>query len=263
MKIAVCSEGPELDARMCDRLGLSPYLLIVDLESKGVEVIRSPRHPAGGSGMQMVGLIIAKKCDVLIAKWCSPTAERHLTAHGVGIVTGMSGTVADVLEKFENKRKGHLGHPEESARVVWKVDRRIAVNAIRSAANQIKSLFPVMVGVVFLVGLFSAFLAEDLVNTLFTGSWWWDSLWGASLGSLLAGNPINSYIIGRQLLKVGVSLVAVTAFICSWVTVGLVQLPAEAAALGWKFAVLRNLSCFGLSMVISLTTMFIVGLFGV
>jgi uncharacterized membrane protein YraQ (UPF0718 family) len=90
-----------------------------------------------------------------------------------------------------------------------------------------------------------------------------DSLWGTALGSVFTGNPINSYIIGRQFLERGVSLLAVTAFICSWVTVGLLQLPAEIAALGWKFALVRNIFCFGLSMVIGFVIMVFFYLFGI
>jgi predicted Fe-Mo cluster-binding NifX family protein len=100
LKIAVPSDGADFDAKVGDRLGLSPYLLIVDPESRDFEVVRSPRESGSGAGMQMVALIIAKRCNVLLAKWCSPTAEKYLSAHGVGIVTGMSGTVAEVLEKF-------------------------------------------------------------------------------------------------------------------------------------------------------------------
>ena len=37
---------------------------------------------------------------------------------------------------------------------------------------------------------------------------------------------------------------AVSALIVAWVTVGVVQLPAEALALGHAFALRRNLLCF-------------------
>ncbi|MBU2498667.1 MAG: hypothetical protein KKE57_07200 [Proteobacteria bacterium] len=262
MKVAVPAEGPDLDAKVGDRLGLSSYLLVVDLESKDFEAIRSPRDSGSGAGMQVVALIIAKKSNVVLTGWCSPTADKYLTAHGVKIVTGMSGTVGEALESFEKNLKKRIEKFEDLAPMAWKIDRRVAAQAVRSASNQIKSLLPVMMGVVFLVGLFSAFISEDFLASLFSGSMWWDSLWGASIGSVFAGNPINSYIIGGQLLELGVSLVAVTAFICSWVSVGLLQLPAEIAALGWKFAVVRNLSCFGLSMAIAFVMMFILNLFG-
>ena len=81
-----------------------------------------------------------------------------------------------------------------------------------------------------------------------------DILCGAGFGSILAGNPINSYVIGGELLEHGVSLFAVTAFIIAWVTVGLVQLPAEMSALGKKFALIRNVLSFVLSIAISIFT---------
>jgi predicted Fe-Mo cluster-binding NifX family protein len=263
MKAAIPAEGPDLDARVGDRLGLSSYLLIVNLESKHFEVLPSPRDSGSGAGMQVVALIIAKKSDVVLTGWCSPIAERYLSAHGVRVLTGISGTVAEVLGTIgsEDETRRITGF-EDLAPVAWKIDRSDVAPAVRIAFNQIRNLLPVVTGVVFLVGLFNTFVSKGFLTSFFSGSMWWDSIWGASIGSLFAGNPINSYIIGRQLLGLGVSLVAVTAFICSWVMVGLVQFPVESVALGWKFAVVRNLSCFGLSMAISFVMMFILNFFG-
>ncbi|RLB95341.1 MAG: hypothetical protein DRH50_04440, partial [Deltaproteobacteria bacterium] len=56
------------------------------------------------------------------------------------------------------------------------------------------------------------------------------------------------------------SLVAVTALIITWVTVGLIQLPAEIAALGTKFAILRNVVSFVLSIPIAILTVAIFNL---
>ena len=266
LKIAVPAEGPDLDARISDRLGLSAYLLIVDLESKRFEALRSPRDFLGGAGsgagMQMVALIIAKKGDVLLTDWCSPTAAKYLAAYGVEIVAGMSGTVAKVLEKYQTDLKNRIENSENVPPSAWKIGRRDVASAVRNASNQIKNLLPVVIGVIFLAGLFSAFLSKNLLTSFFSGSIWRDSLWGAAVGSVLTGNPINSYIIGGQLLDLGVSLMAVTAFICSWVTVGLIQLPAEILVLGWKFSVVRNLSCFVLSVAISIMMMPILNFFG-
>jgi len=89
-----------------------------------------------------------------------------------------------------------------------------------------------------------------------------DSLRGAGIGSILAGNPVNSYVISEQLLGDGVSVFAVAAFIISWVTVGIAQLPAEALTLGTRFAVLRNSLSFLLSVPIALLTAMFVALSG-
>ena len=262
MKIAIPADGPDFDAKVGDKLGLSPYLLVVDLESRQFEVIGTPRGSATGAGMQVVAQIIAKKSNVVLTGWCSPIAGKYLSTHGVEIVAGMSGTVAESLNKFEKRLKSQTGKSVDSDGMAGKIDRRIVAHAIRGASHQFKSLAPSLIGVIFLTGLFSAFISEDFLTSIFSGKMWLDSFWGAVMGSLFAGNPVNSYIIGAQMLEKGVSLIGVTSFICSWVTVGLIQFPAESTALGWSFAVVRNLSCFGLSMAISFTMLLILKFFG-
>jgi len=263
LKVAIPAEGPDLSSRVGDRLGLSPYVLFVDLECKHFEPVRNPRTSGNSAGMQVVALIIAKQSNVVLTKWCSPIANKYLSASGVKILTGIDGSVAEALEKFEKSHmKSQMEKLEGLTPISWKIDRRVTAQAVRSASNQIRNLLPVVIGVIFLVGLFTAFISKESLAALFSGSMWKDSFWGTSVGSLFAGNPVNSYVIGRQLLDVGISIVAVTALICSWVTVGLAQLSAESAALGWKFAVSRNLSCFGLSMAIGLAMMFILGFLG-
>ena len=92
------------------------------------------------------------------------------------------------------------------------------------------------------------------MTAVFSGNALLDTLFGTGLGSILAGNPLNSYVIGGELLQQGVSLYAVTAFIAAWVTIGLVQLPAEMAALGKKFALIRNTLSMVLCIAISILT---------
>jgi uncharacterized membrane protein YraQ (UPF0718 family) len=74
------------------------------------------------------------------------------------------------------------------------------------------------------------------------------------IGSILAGNPITSYIIGAQLLENNISLIIITAFMVSWVTVGVVQMPIEIQTLGKKFSILRNISAFILSILVAIIT---------
>ena len=71
-----------------------------------------------------------------------------------------------------------------------------------------------------------------------------------------------SYILGGELLAEGVSLLAVTALIVSWVTVGIVQLPAEALMLGKRFAIYRNLMCFLFAIMIPFMTVYTLQLIG-
>jgi len=112
-------------------------------------------------------------------------------------------------------------------------------------------MLPVIAGVILLLGLFNTFVTGEIITSLFRGVYIFDGLVGSLLGSILAGNAITSYIIGNELLSKQVSLFAVTTFMVSWVTVGLVQLPAEMTALGKRFSLLRNAISFLLSFVVA------------
>lgn len=105
-----------------------------------------------------------------------------------------------------------------------------------------------------LLGLFNTMVPKKLISSVFTGDMLRDTFIGALAGSVLTGNPITSYIIGGELLADGVSLFAVTAFIVAWVTVGVVQYPAEAGILGKRFAAVRNLISFLLAILVSIAT---------
>lgn len=134
--------------------------------------------------------------------------------------------------------------------------------AFRKSARQFANLLPMLAGVVLLIGLFNTFVSREVLASVFSGDPALDTLRGAGFGSILAGNPINSYIIGGELLKNDVSLYAVTALVITWVTVGLVQLPAEIAALGRRFGLVRNGLCFALSIPIAILTVLILTLGG-
>ena len=102
----------------------------------------------------------------------------------------------------------------------------ILVRGLRSSVRQFANILPILIGVVLCIRLFNAFVSKEALASVFSGNLVLDTLWGACFGSILAGNPINSYVIGAALLDNGISLFAVTAIIITWVTVGLVQLPA-------------------------------------
>jgi len=123
--------------------------------------------------------------------------------------------------------------------------------------NSFRRLFPIMVGIIFLMGLVRVFISPEFVKNFMPRLFPLDILGAASLGSFMTGNPIISYILGGELLKVGMSLVAVLAFLVSWVTVGFIQLPAEMYFLGRKFALLRNFLSFIFSILVAFITVFI------
>ncbi|MBD3360594.1 hypothetical protein GF366_02205 [Candidatus Peregrinibacteria bacterium] len=126
--------------------------------------------------------------------------------------------------------------------------------SILQTLNAFKRSIFILFSVLLLISLFITAVPKDFYSKVFTGNYAIDSLIGSIFGSIAVGNPLNSYIIGGELLDKGISLVAVTAFILSWVTVGVVQLPAEFVMLGKKFAISRNLFSFLTAIIVAILT---------
>ncbi len=123
-----------------------------------------------------------------------------------------------------------------------------------------KKSVPILMGVLMLLALADTLIPKQTYRLIFSGNWFFDPLIGAALGGISGGNPLTSYIIGGELRRQGVSMMAVTAFIVSWVTVGMIQLPAEALMLGKRFAIVRNVVSFCTSIVIAVFTVLTIGI---
>jgi len=116
--------------------------------------------------------------------------------------------------------------------------------AVTRALSGLVSMLPVLLGVLLLSSLLQQFVPKLLDTGLMGVHLVSDALIGAAAGSIAAGHPLVSYVLGGELLEEGVGLAAVSALVVAWVTVGLAHLPLEAAALGRRFAALRNLLSF-------------------
>ncbi|HEY91984.1 MAG TPA: hypothetical protein G4O07_09160, partial [Dehalococcoidia bacterium] len=178
------------------------------------------------------------------------------------VITNVSGVAKEVIEKYKagdfDQGSAVEGGKEQATH---HINRNILVGALKSSARQFVNILPILLGVVLCIGLFNAFISQEALASIFSGNVVLDTLWGACFGSILAGNPINSYVIGAALLNHGISLFAVTALIVTWVTVGLVQLPAEIASLGFRFALLRNALCLVLAIPVAILTVMILNFF--
>ena len=134
--------------------------------------------------------------------------------------------------------------------------------SMRKTLNAFSQMIPIIIGVLLLISLATAAVPKEFYSSVFTGNEILDSLIGAVFVSLAAGNPVTSYVIGGELLLRGISLVAIAAFILAWVTVGIVQFPAESMILGRGFALKRNLVSFLMSIVIACLVVFSLGVLG-
>ena len=103
MKIAVTSTGPDLDAPVDPRFGRCSFFILVDPDS--MEFSAFPNEMAmmsGGAGIQAGQFMAEKGVEAVITGNCGPNAFRTLTAAGIGVFTGASGTIKDALDAYKN-----------------------------------------------------------------------------------------------------------------------------------------------------------------
>ncbi len=112
MKVCVSAGVNSLDAEVDPRFGRCPYFVIVDSESMQFEAIPNVASGAmGGAGIQAAQVIAGKGAKVLITGNVGPNAFQALYAAGIKIVTGASGTVREVVEKYKRGELSEAGAP--------------------------------------------------------------------------------------------------------------------------------------------------------
>ena len=143
----------------------------------------------------------------------------------------------------------------------------LTANHLRASFNKSLRTFinvlPIIVGMLLMTSLAVTLFPEQISAGLFGNGKILDSLLAATVGSIAAGHPLASYLLGGELLGSGVGLIAVTALLVTWVTVGVAQLPAESLMLGTRFAVYRNIISFIAAITISFLVVYTLQLFGV
>jgi predicted Fe-Mo cluster-binding NifX family protein len=102
MKIAVSATSPALDAEVDPRFGRCQYFIIVDPQTMEFEALdNSNAMAAGGAGISTAQMIASKGVEVVLTGNCGPNAYQTLSAAGIQIVTGVSGTIRDAIEAYK------------------------------------------------------------------------------------------------------------------------------------------------------------------
>ncbi len=105
MKIALSATAPNLDAEVDPRFGRCQYFVIVDPQSMELDAVdNSNAMAAGGAGISTAQMIASKGVEVVLTGNCGPNAYQTLSAAGIQVVTGVSGSIKDAIEAFKAGR---------------------------------------------------------------------------------------------------------------------------------------------------------------
>ena len=115
MRVAITSQGDDLEGNVDARFGRAAKFLLVDTDTMSVQVIenRQSLNLARGAGIQAAQNVIPHKPDVVLTGNCGPKAFRVLQAAGVKVAPGVKGRIRDALQDYV---EGKL-HPAEDANV--------------------------------------------------------------------------------------------------------------------------------------------------
>lgn len=112
MKVAVTATGPALDAALDPRFGRCPCFVLVETGDMTFETVENDNSAlGGGAGIQSARLMAQKGVKAVLTGNCGPNAHQTLSAAGIDVVVGCSGTVSEVVERFTSGQLGAASAP--------------------------------------------------------------------------------------------------------------------------------------------------------
>jgi predicted Fe-Mo cluster-binding NifX family protein len=106
MKVAVSSSGTNLDSQIDPRFGRCTYFIIVNTDDMNFEAFDNEAIAlGGGAGIQSSQFVVSKGAEAVITGNVGPNAVQTLSAAGVEIFLGQTGSVREAVERY---RKGDI-----------------------------------------------------------------------------------------------------------------------------------------------------------
>ena len=114
MKIAVTSRTTSMDGEVDPRFGRAAYFIIYDTESDEFKAIDNAQNlnAMQGAGIQAAETVVSEGVDAVITGHCGPKAFRTLTAAGIRIFSGASGTIREALDEYSKGKLNETGAPD-------------------------------------------------------------------------------------------------------------------------------------------------------
>jgi len=112
MKVAVSSNGEDLNAQLDPRFGRCAYFLVVNPDDMNFDALNNESAvQGGGAGIQAAQFLASQGVVAVITGNCGPNAVQTLSAAGIELFGDQAGTVREVVERFKN---GHLKPTSEA-----------------------------------------------------------------------------------------------------------------------------------------------------
>ncbi len=114
MKIGVSATGPSIDDAVDQRFGRCPYYIIADTETNDIKSIENPNvSQPSGAGISSAQLMANEGVKVILTGNCGPKAYQVFDAAGIEVITGVSGSVREAIEKYKGGKLKSQGMADD------------------------------------------------------------------------------------------------------------------------------------------------------
>jgi predicted Fe-Mo cluster-binding NifX family protein len=108
MKIGVSSNGKDLNAQVDQRFGRCDFFIIIQTDDMSFDVFENENKSlTGGAGIKCATFLDSKGVEVVLTGNCGPNAENVFSESGIHLITGQSGVVKEVVEKYIKDKKAN------------------------------------------------------------------------------------------------------------------------------------------------------------
>lgn len=102
MKIAIPSEGNEWNSPVCRSFGRTPFFIVADTDTLGLQVIDNEAAAAqGGAGIKAAQAVADSGAQAVVTFHCGENAAKVLKAAEIKLYRAVPGTVKDMVEQVE------------------------------------------------------------------------------------------------------------------------------------------------------------------
>jgi len=102
MKICITAEGNVLDSIVDSRFGRCKNFIFFDTDTGNFEALEnSSSQFQGGAGIQSGQFVVTKGAKAVLTGNIGPNAHQVLSAAGISVFVGVSGTVKEAIENYK------------------------------------------------------------------------------------------------------------------------------------------------------------------
>jgi len=101
-RVCVSAAGSSIDSQIDPRFGRCACFIVADTDTMDCQYLPNAAYESPhGAGIQAAQAVANQKVQAVITGMVGPNAQRVLSAAGIEIITGVSGTVRNAIQRYK------------------------------------------------------------------------------------------------------------------------------------------------------------------